>query len=226
MAWVSAAAIPSRIFRGVSEEIDLGSPRATAIVGAAFVEDHLQRLIQARLVDDEKVVDQTFGPNSALGSFSAKINLGYLFGLYSKEAYRELNCIRTIRNDFAHELHINDFDIDTIKDRCANLRVWEQTKVSISKVEDKKDTLAFVESIRQVGWFLVCVTEPPRLKVIRGFSEKLSEVAAWIFKCPPFEISFRPTEPDNLHTSTDAFPYLGRRRREYRAPSAAASIRA
>jgi hypothetical protein len=143
MAWVNAATMPGRVFRDVREEIDLGSPRATAIVGAAFVEDHLQRLIQARLVDDQKVVDNIFGPNSALGTFSAKINVGYLMGLYSKETYRELDCIRTIRNDFAHELHINDFSINTIKDRCANLRVWENTKMSITKVEDKENTLSF-----------------------------------------------------------------------------------
>jgi hypothetical protein len=142
MAWVSVATMPGRVFHDVREELDLGSPRATAIVGAAFVEDHLQRMIQARLVDDQKVVEQIFGPSSALGSFSAKINVGYLMGLYSREAYLELDCIRKIRNDFAHELHINSFDLQTIKDRCANLRLWETTQVSISKVEDKKNTLA------------------------------------------------------------------------------------
>ena len=143
MAWLSVSTMPGRVFHDVREEIDLGSPRATAIAGAAFVEDHLQRLIQARLEDDEKVIEQMFGPSSALGTFSAKINLGYLLRLYSKETHRELDCIRKIRNDFAHELHINSFDLDTIKDRCANLRVWEQTQVSVSKVEDKESTIAF-----------------------------------------------------------------------------------
>ena len=142
MAWVSVATMPGRVFHDFREELDLGSPRATAIVGAAFVEDHLQRLIQARLVDDQKVIEQIFGPSSALGSFSAKINVGYLMGLYSRKAYLELDCIRKIRNDFAHELHVNNFDLDTIKDRCANLRLWEQVKVSISKVEDEKNTIA------------------------------------------------------------------------------------
>ena len=143
MAWVSVATMPGQVFHDVRQEIDLGSPRATAIVGAAFVEDHLQRLIQARLVDDQKVVEQILGPSSALGTLSAKINVGYLMGLYSKEVYLELDCIRKIRNDFAHELHINSFDIDTIKDRCANFSIWERSKVTVSKVEDKKDTLAF-----------------------------------------------------------------------------------
>lgn len=198
MAWVSAAIFPGRVFRDVREEIDLGSPRATAIVGAAFVEDHLQQLIQAQLVDDKKVMDQTFGPSSALGSFSAKINLGYLMGLYSKEAYRELDCIRTIRNDFAHELHINNFDIDTVKDRCANLRVWERTKVSISKVEDKKDTLAF-----EIGKEL----QPEAQGIIVDFAEgsdrsspRVRYVAACRFFIALFSIllqfSKRPQNPE------------------------------
>jgi hypothetical protein len=46
MAWVSVATMPGRLFHDVREEIDSGSPPATAIVGAAFVDDHLQRLIQ------------------------------------------------------------------------------------------------------------------------------------------------------------------------------------
>jgi hypothetical protein len=146
MVRVSAGTTAGEISRQVRDEMDFGSARATAIVGAAFVEDHLQRLIQARLVDDTTVVDEIFGPSSALGSFSAKINIGYLMGLYSKAAHRELDTIRTIRNDFAHELHVNNFDIDTIKDRCANLRVWEQTRVRLSKVDDKEDTVTFENS--------------------------------------------------------------------------------
>jgi hypothetical protein len=70
----NAASISGEVLDDIRKEMDLGSPRATAIVGAAFVEDHLQRLIQARLVDDQKVIGEVFGPSSALGSFAAKIN--------------------------------------------------------------------------------------------------------------------------------------------------------
>jgi len=125
--------------RGTSR-ISSGADKVTttqnAIVAASFVEDHLQRLIQSRMVSDKKVLEQMFGPNSALGSFSAKINLGFLMGIYSKNAWRELDTIRTIRNDFAHELAINSFDILSVRDRCAHLTLWQTRKITIRAADD------------------------------------------------------------------------------------------
>ena len=137
MAWFTLSALPGQTFSDVREELETASPRATAIVGAAFVEDHLQRLIHSRLVHDKKVVEQMFGPSSALGTFSSKINLGFLMGLYSTDARRELDCIRSIRNDFAHELHINSFDIPSIKDRCATLKLWQTIQISFTEAEEE-----------------------------------------------------------------------------------------
>jgi hypothetical protein len=38
----------------VMDEVDFGSDRATAIVLAAFVEDHLSQFIRSRLTKDER----------------------------------------------------------------------------------------------------------------------------------------------------------------------------
>jgi hypothetical protein len=56
-------------------------------------------------------------------------------GLYSQGARRELDTIRDVRNDFAHELHIG-FDMPSVKDRCANLVLWEKVKLSLGKADD------------------------------------------------------------------------------------------
>jgi hypothetical protein len=135
MGWLSLAEFPSTSFYAVLEELEDSSPRAATIVAASFVEDHLERCIKSRLVQDEKLAKHVFGSNGALRTFSAKINLGYFMGLYSRSAWRELDTIRDIRNDFAHELHIS-FDIDSVKDRCSNLLLWEQIKLSVSKADD------------------------------------------------------------------------------------------
>jgi hypothetical protein len=67
------------------------------------------------------VIEERFAPGRTFGNFGAKIDLGYLIGVYSKQAYKELTTIRRIRNDFAHQLEVNSFDRDDMRDRCRNL---------------------------------------------------------------------------------------------------------
>jgi hypothetical protein len=98
-----------------------GPHRATAVVGGAFVEEHLTHVLKSRMVKDAKVAHEMFAPGRACGDFGAKVNLGYLIRLYSKRAHKELTTIRLIRNHFAHQIKLNSFDRDDIRDLCQNL---------------------------------------------------------------------------------------------------------
>ena len=88
-------------------EIDKGSDRSAGIVAAAFVEDQLTHLLKSRLRfedEDDTIMREMFRSRGPLGSFSAKIDMGYLMRLYSKTARRELETIKDIRNSFAHHI--------------------------------------------------------------------------------------------------------------------------
>jgi hypothetical protein len=87
----------SRVTSTSEREME-GSHRATAVVGGAFVEEHLTHVLKSRMVKDAKVSDEMFAPSRAFGDFGAKVDLGYLIGLYSKRAHKELTTIRRIRN--------------------------------------------------------------------------------------------------------------------------------
>ena len=100
MTWITTS-VPQELFRQVKEEME-GSHRATTVVGSVFVEEHLTLLLKSRMVKDEKVTKERFAPGRAFGDFGAKVGLGYLIGLYTKGAHKELTTIRRIRNDFAH----------------------------------------------------------------------------------------------------------------------------
>ena len=41
--------------------------------------------------------------------FSNKIDLAFLLGLLTKEAHRDLKTMKDIRNKFAHNLEVKDF---------------------------------------------------------------------------------------------------------------------
>jgi hypothetical protein len=116
-------------------EINSESDRTTAIVAGAFVQEHLIQLIRSRCVQDEKLHSEMFSPGRAIGDFGVQINLGYMMQIYSRAARKELDTIKYIRNEFAHKIEIDRFDIQSIAARCRNLRIWESWRLTANKPE-------------------------------------------------------------------------------------------
>lgn len=102
------------------------SDRSSAIVAAALLENRLQYAIITRMAQDETIINQLFHSSGPLGSFSAKIKLGYLIKMYSQQACAEMTCIKDIRNDFAHKLGVRDFQTPTVRDKAKNLKMVER----------------------------------------------------------------------------------------------------
>lgn len=108
------------------EQIEFDSDRAAGIVAGSIAETRLEQALQSRLrpADTPKledIIQQLFRPSGALGPFSTKIDLAYLMRLLSDEAYKDLTNVKNIRNDFAHKLDHDSFDVPSIRDRCKNL---------------------------------------------------------------------------------------------------------
>jgi hypothetical protein len=151
MAWITMPRIESGKLRTVIDEIEAGSHRATALVAGAFVEEHLTMLIRARLAPDEKMQGELFRPGGALGDFGVKVDLGFLLRLYTKQAWKELDTIVRIRNDFAHKIEITSFDIQPTKDLCANLSRWETIIIKLSKGSDKGSLVLTMGEKLEIG---------------------------------------------------------------------------
>jgi hypothetical protein len=125
--WITTN-VTKKLLRQVKDEME-GSDRANAVVGGAFVELHLTHFLKSRMVKDRKVTEEMFGPGRAFGDFGAKVDLGYLIGVYSKRAHKELITIRRIRNNFAHQFDLNSFDREDIRDHCQNLTLSQSKKI-------------------------------------------------------------------------------------------------
>jgi len=91
-------------------------------VGGAVIERRLEDAILFRLTRLSKSQwEGLFGENAPLGTFSAKIKLGYAMRLYGLRTQADLNHIREIRNIFAHSERPITFATKRIKDLCAAL---------------------------------------------------------------------------------------------------------
>src|SRR5690606_37481533 len=89
-----------------------------------MLDDCLLKLLKYFMIDDaEAEVDKLLsgGPNAPLGTFSSRVLSAYCLGLISEDEFKDIEIIRKIRNDFAHNLLEISFDNQSIMDRCKNL---------------------------------------------------------------------------------------------------------
>jgi len=90
-------------FADWSQQLQAETDRGLATAAAAILDHMLARLIENFLVDDPHATKRLLGnPFSPLGSFAARTAAAYSLGLVTEEERDDLDCIRDIRNDFAH----------------------------------------------------------------------------------------------------------------------------
>jgi DNA-binding MltR family transcriptional regulator len=113
------------------KELDTISDRAAAIVGAAILEAKIEAALKVLLFDHARnaqlsIHGEMFRFSGPLGSFSAKINLGFMLGIYTADSWRDMDYIRDIRNSFAHDLSARDFKTQRMRDLSFNLKSFEK----------------------------------------------------------------------------------------------------
>ena len=108
----------------LASELDRETDRGLAIITSAHLEDLLERLISLTLkIPTPEVHKLIFdGDNASLGTFGAKIEYARVSQILFVDEAHDLNLIRKLRNDFAHELIGISFETPSVKDRCAELR--------------------------------------------------------------------------------------------------------
>ncbi|AGA76666.1 hypothetical protein [Echinicola vietnamensis] len=102
--------------------------RTIAILGGTFLEMILEHILYAFFPEDEKEVEEMMLFNQPLGNFSGKIKMCYCLGLIDKVIKDDLNLVRKIRNEFAHNLYAS-FENDKLKSWCLALK-WHRVLIS------------------------------------------------------------------------------------------------
>lgn len=123
----------------VISELQTGSDRAVAIVGGSLVEGVLDDALKCHLHRNKKISESLFNTSGALGAFGAKIDLGFLVGIYGAKAHKNLSILRKIRNEFAHSLTVSDFKTQKIRDLASNLDFCERYTKDNSDVRGSQD---------------------------------------------------------------------------------------
>lgn len=123
------------------DEVFKQTDRASAIVSTALLEELLERLLLAYLIDHVSVKRDLFEGIAPVSTMSAKINLAYYLGLLDQNEFDDLKLIKKIRNDFAHSFEGINFDTPRIKDKCLLLKTLKSTnppKVAMDNIKNVK----------------------------------------------------------------------------------------
>lgn len=109
-----------KVFR---EGLTAESDRGCALYATAYLDKALSDLLYVSVVYEPKKVDKDlFDFNSPLGTFSSRIKMAYYLGKISKEARRDLDLLRDIRNKFAHHPSVVSFDDESVANKCRELK--------------------------------------------------------------------------------------------------------
>jgi hypothetical protein len=95
--------------------------RGAALLAAALLDDVLVEKLKEHLVPDPKAFKRFTDHSQPLGSFSSRIDMAYLLGLYGPKTRNTLHKIRDIRNAFAHYHQFAHFSDPQISQACLSL---------------------------------------------------------------------------------------------------------
>ena len=102
------------------DDLNRESERGAVLISVSYLERQLKEIVSAFLCEGEASDHLLEGFNAPLGTLAARAAAAAALGLISGREYRELEAIRKIRNQFAHD-HRTRFSDQGVVDRCQNL---------------------------------------------------------------------------------------------------------
>ena len=115
--------IKSKQWKELVSEFRFKSDRAVVILGIAYLQTHLRRILESFFVEDAKIPAMLLEEECPLGSFSARIKAAYSLGLVSPNEFHDLLAIQSIHNEFIGEIEGVKFTDDEIRDQCFRLKI-------------------------------------------------------------------------------------------------------
>lgn len=116
----------------IFDEIEGQNDRAAIIVGLSLVEHFLNEALETKLPPlTKRERADLFSESGIFASFSQKILGAQVLGLIGPKTRRELDLLRLIRNEAAHNMNPVTFDTPSIKSRAKELTLVDNVPQEI-----------------------------------------------------------------------------------------------
>lgn len=117
-----AEEVGMEVIEQMDREFHDSPDRVIAVIGGAYLDSMLDRLLRAALLDAPSEVEKLLRPDGPIGSNGARYQLAYCLGLIGANQRDDLKMVAKIRNAFAHNFRALAFDEPPIRDYCASLK--------------------------------------------------------------------------------------------------------
>jgi hypothetical protein len=107
-------------FAGFLPELNKESDRGIALVATSFIDDLLKRTLKAFLIKGKLTNTLFDGMSAPLSTFAARIAMAHALGLISDQEAADADRLRSIRNRFAHDMHVS-FTDEKVAAECKKL---------------------------------------------------------------------------------------------------------
>jgi hypothetical protein len=131
------------------EEVgDHAADRAIALIGGAMIENALRAALLSRLFHQaDNIQNEIFENDGApLSTFSQRIIVGYAMGIYGNKIRNDLDCIRIIRNSFAHTMLTLSFDRKEVVNVCKRFNTLRRLTIAHGVGQDARRDYILVVS--------------------------------------------------------------------------------
>lgn len=102
------------------------SDRGFALIMAAWIDDALGEVIRAGFIDQRKSADELLIGDSPLATFSSRIKIAYCLAWIDDNVKHDLNIVRVIRNEFAHDRSDLSFESAVVRSRCDSMQLLHE----------------------------------------------------------------------------------------------------
>lgn len=139
--------------------------RGCVLVGVAVLDDALEQLLRAQMSCDKDVVrnivDPLFRSPGPFSSFWSRSRAAYVLGYLSPETFHDLETVRELRNQFAHEYGPATFDDPAVRSAVGKL------KAADAGLEYAQATADRARAIRKAGEMPPRGTVTPTMERLR-----------------------------------------------------------
>lgn len=136
---------PKWEIQSLLDELSGENDRASAIVGAAWMDDIILSLLSTFMVP-HKETDHLLGikGRGPISNYWSRVITAFALGLITEEEKDNLEKIGNIRNLFAHRIHRSSFSNPKIRDYCYQLSIGKRFASSGDKASTREIFLATV----------------------------------------------------------------------------------
>ncbi len=113
----------NRNWQNLIGEFQHNSDRSVAILGTAYLQNYLGRLLSNFFISDSQNTNELLLQRGALSTFDTRIRAAYALGLISSNEFNDLLQIMHIHNIFLNELDISKFTDESLRQHCSQLRI-------------------------------------------------------------------------------------------------------